>query len=275
MTVSIVTAYHNRRNLFIKTLESMSNTEYDDGIEVIAVDDASDTGQRIDDLVTTFYHLNLNVVRINPDVKWWTNPCIPNNIGFEISSGDVVIIQNPECLHLGDVIKYAAENTTINKYIAFGCYALDREKTQRISKVSGSATDAIYNIINPTNDVPLDNCPSMNRWYQHSEYSPRCLNFCTSIRSWDLEELGGFDEAYAPGISYDDTEFIRRIHRKEMRVEMVDTPMVIHQCHGYTDYSNKKLVDMNTNLYHNTEKDTNFHVDNKHTKQLVEMVNKE
>lgn len=274
MTVSIVTAYHNRRNLFIKTLESISNTEYKGGLEIIAVDDASDPGQRIDDLKMPFSNLNLEIVRIDPSIKWWVNPCIPNNIGFEIASGSVIIIQNPECLHMGDIVSYAAKNTTLGKYIAFGCYALDREKTQQIGRLSGADTESIRRIISPTNDVPLDNCPSMNRWYQHSEYSPRCLNFCTSIYSWPLEELGGFDEAYAPGISYDDTEFIRRIRRSGLDIEMVDTPMVVHQCHGYTDYSRKALVDMNTQRYNNTANETEWRVKNIHTKPLVELVRK-
>ena len=272
MSVSIVTAYHNRRNLFIKTLESMLNTEYTGGIEVIAVDDASGSDQRIDDLVDKFPTLNLKVVRIEPTQKWWMNPCIPNNIGFEIASGSVIIIQNPECLHIGDVISYAAHNVKLNDYIAFGCYAIDSSKTTQLSNIRGYNSQSILDIIKPTNDVLLDQCPSMNRWYQHSEYSPRCLNFCTAIYSWALEELGGFDEAYAPGISYDDTEFIRRIRRKNMNIKLVDNPMVIHQCHGYTNYSNARLVAMNTDRYNNTDNETGWKVNNIHTKPLVDLV---
>lgn len=272
MSVSIVMAYHNRRNLFIKTLESMENTVYTDDLEIIAVDDDSREDQRIEDLENKFSNLNLKVIRIESNLKWWVNPCIPNNIGFEIASGEIIIIQNPECIHVGDIISYAADNIKLNDYVAFGCYAIDRDKTNQISKIHGGNIEAIFSIIKPTNDVPLDQCPSMNRWYQHSEYSPRCLNFCTAIMKTDLIELGGFDEAYAPGISYDDTEFIRRIKRKGMRIEMVNTPMVIHQCHGYTDYSNKRLVDMNTNRYNNTDNETTWKVNNIHTKPLVDLV---
>lgn len=271
MKISIVMAYYNRRALLIKTLESITNTTYSD-FEIIVVDDAST--QPINDLPNVFPTLNLRVIQIDKKDKWWVNPCIPNNIGFGIASGDVIIIQNPECLHMGDIISYVAENITANKYIAFGCYALDRAKTVQVAQVNGSNTAAINSIIQPTNNIPLDQCPHMNRWYQHSEYSPRGLNFCTAIMKEDLDDLGGFDEMYAPGISYDDTEFIRRIRRKNMDVDMVDSPMVIHQWHPYTNYSNKRLVDRNTNLFHDTASSKTFRVVNTRTEELVEMVNK-
>jgi len=262
MKVSVVMAYYNRRALLLKTLESVFTTRFEGDFEVIVVDDASADSQRIDDLP-------VKVVRIDPKDKWWANPCMANNIGFEIATGDVVIIQNPECLHVGDIISYASENVTSNKYIAFGCYAIDQDKLRLMYDLKGDETEEIVRIISPTNDVPLDQCPSMNRWYQHSVYSPRCLNFCTAITREDLKDLGGFDEAYAPGISYDDTEFVRRIHRKGMQVDMVDNPFVIHQWHHYTNYSNKRLVDLNTNLYNNTANDAEFRVSNKHSKELA------
>lgn len=272
MKISIVMAYYNRRALFIKTLESITNTKYND-LEIVVVDDAST--QSISDLPSMFPTLNMRVIQIDKKDKWWVNPCIPNNIGFGVAFGDVIIIQNPECLHMGDIINYVAENITDNKYIVFGCYALDQTKTVQVSQVNGSNTSAINRIIQPTNDIPLDECPYMNRWYQHSVFSPRCLNFCTAITREDLEDLGGFDELYASGQCYDDTEFIRRIHRKGMYVDMVDSPLVVHQYHGYASHGNKTLLDLNTNLFNATDNVDTFRVVNKHTKELVERVTKQ
>lgn len=272
MKISIVMAYYNRRALLIKTLESITNTTYDD-FEIVVVDDAST--QLINDLPSMFPTLDIRVIQIDKKDKWWVNPCIPNNIGFGIASGDVIIIQNPECLHMGDIISYVSENITDNKYIVFGCYAVDYPKTRLINEVDGGSTENVYKIIRPTNDVPLDFCPSMDRWYQHSEYSPRGLNFCTAIIRQDLEDLGGFDELYAFGQCYDDAEFIRRIHRKGMYVDMVDNPLVIHQCHGYASHGNKKLLDLNMNLFNVTANKEDFRVVNKHTKELVERANKQ
>lgn len=269
MKISIIIAYYNRRDLFMKTLESISSSKYSD-FEIVVVDDASDDDHRIIDLPEIFTTLNLRIVQIDKEDKWWINPCIPNNIGFAIASGDVFIIQNPECLHVGDIISYVAENILINKYIVFGCYAIDSVKTQLISKINGGSTEEIIKIISPTNNIPLDQCPSMNRWYQHSKYSDRCLNFCTAIIREDLEDLGGFDEEFAHGIACDDTEFVYRIKRKGMYMDMVDNPFVVHQCHGYTNYSNTALVALNHNLRIKTLESTTFRVFNKHVKPLVD-----
>jgi glycosyltransferase involved in cell wall biosynthesis len=234
--ISVVLAYYNRRALLEKTLESISCTKHPD-FEVIVVDDASIEAHRVEQLQATFSFLKVH--RVVPDKKTWRNPCVPNNIGFGLASGDVVVIQNPECLHLGDILTDVANTWVTNDYLVYGCYALDTHKTNLLQAVPSNDIEALRNIILPTNDLPLDQCPHKNRWYQHSVYSPRCFNFCTAIGKVDLGALGGFDDAFAKGIGYDDTEFIARIKKKGMNVRMIDSPMVIHQWHPYTNYSGK------------------------------------
>ncbi len=250
MKISIVTAYHNRRTLFTKTLESLTNTKHID-FEVIAVDDASNEDQRIEDLSQQFPFLK--VFRINPINKWWCNPCIPNNIGFHKASGDIVVIQNPECLHLGDVLYDISINWAPNRYLVYGCYALSKTLNDKVSIFSGNDSTSIRSVISPTNDIPLEQCPHMDRWYQHSEYSPRCFNFCTVIGRDALKGLGGFDEEYADGIGYDDTEFIHRIRMSGLDVRMIDNPIVVHQWHPFTNYGGKNwdLHMKNKELYEN------------------------
>ena len=89
--ISIVTTYFNRRSQFINTLKSLEISKVKD-FEVIAVDDCSDEDQRIDDLANRFSFLKTH--RIQKENKWYNNPCIPFNIGFSLSSGDQIIIQN-------------------------------------------------------------------------------------------------------------------------------------------------------------------------------------
>ena len=268
MKISIVMSYYNRRVLLIKTLESITNTHFDGEFEIIIVDDAST--QLINDAPFMFTKFNIKIIQIPKKDKWWINPCIPNNIGFAAASGDVILIQNPECLHVGDVLKYIAENISINKYLVFSCYALDKTTNEKLAKVNGADIDGINKIIYPMNNVPLNQTKSMNRWYQHSKYSTRCYNFCTAITKKDLDELGGFDEEYARGLSCDDIEFLARIKKKAVDIKMIDSPFVVHQWHQYTDYSNKALVQKNRDLYYNkTLPGKNFYVDNKHTKELA------
>ena len=86
--------------------------------------------------------------------------------------------------------------------------------------------------------------------YNHSKYNPNAFHFCSAITRKDLDDLGGFDERYANGIGYDDMDLIARIRRKGMKVEIVDSPFVVHQAHEPTDYTNNQdLLTRNMNLY--------------------------
>ena len=119
--ISIVSAYYNRKDLLINTLESLKNSEVKD-YEYIVVDDVSSDEHRIEDLQELYP--NLKVIRINKEDKWWVNPCIPYNIGFKQIKGDIVIIQNPECKHMGDIMKEALKITdetqhTIKNHLRF------------------------------------------------------------------------------------------------------------------------------------------------------------
>lgn len=270
MKISIVMAYHDRKELLTKTLESLDNNEHNN-LEVIVVDDASSDKHRVEHLQKIFKFLK--VFRIDPDKKTWMNPCIPNNIGFHLATGDVVVIQNPECLHFGDILSDIHSRWEPNKYLVYGCYALDQQKTNMLGTIAGNDMTSIKNLIEPTNDVHLDASVEMNRWYQHSKYSPRCFNFCTAIGKADLDALGGFDDAFAEGIGFDDTEFIDRVVKKGMDVIMFDTPTVIHQWHPYTNYSGKNwsLHMKNKDIYNNkTLKSSDFVAANTKTKLIIE-----
>ena len=113
MSISIVMSYHDRRKQLLKTLDSI---HYFGDPEIIIVDDASD--ERIEDIP------GITVIRIEPGQKTWINPCIPFNIGFARAKGDMIIIQNPECIHIGDILKYT-ENLKEGIIFSHGAYSLD------------------------------------------------------------------------------------------------------------------------------------------------------
>ena len=52
--ISIVTAYYNRKQLFINTLKSIKAQNSTYLLEVIAVDDGSEETERLEDLVSEF-----------------------------------------------------------------------------------------------------------------------------------------------------------------------------------------------------------------------------
>tara|TARA_R110000868_G_scaffold157355_2_gene384559 strand:- start:349 stop:1098 length:750 start_codon:yes stop_codon:yes gene_type:complete len=248
--ISIVTGYYNRIDLFMNTLKSIEQSEIKD-IEVIAVDDGSSEEHRLEGITERFPFLK--VIRVEPKDKWWINPCVPFNMGFKEAKGDIVIIQNPECKHVGDVIKRVSE-MGVNEYISFACYSLDEESTY------GSQKNIQYINRGVTFDGQLG-------WYNHSRIRPVGYHFCAAIHKNRLDELGGFDERYANGVAYDDNEILVRIGRMGLNRMIVDEPFVLHQWHYNGNYqrpNNAELVGRNRDLLNNvTMKETTWTVNQK------------
>ena len=248
MKISIVTAYYNRRQLFINTLKSIEKSKYKDLVEIIVVDDNSNEQNRIEDLPELF-NLDIKVIRIEEKDKTWMNPCVPFNIGFKQASNEIVILQNPECLHIGDVIDFTFNNIKENVYLNFACYSINGELTDKVSNYNFDNYDNINNLLQPMVNRPVG-IDGETAWYNHSIYRPHKLHFCSAIMKSDLDDLGGFDERFANGIAYDDNEFLLRIQRKGMEVKVIDSPFVIHQFHGITQYGQKQeYVNKNYMLY--------------------------
>jgi glycosyltransferase involved in cell wall biosynthesis len=225
MKISIVIGYYNREKLLSRTLSTIRATKHDD-YEIIIVDDASDKP------LVVFWD-KVKVIRIEPKDKRWINPCMAYNIGFKVATGDVVIIQNPECAHQGDVLTYVAGNIEKNTYLSISCYEADEKMSELIDE--GNCGVLVGKVT--------------TGWMNHPYYNPINFHFCTAIMKEDLDEMGGFDERYAKGQAFDDTEFIRRIYRKGMNIKAVEYPFVIHQHHGRGHWNNPALLERNRNLY--------------------------
>jgi GT2 family glycosyltransferase len=224
--ISIVTAYYNRKKLFIRTLDNI--VKYADKIdyEIIAVDDGSDEHERLEDLTDIYPHLK--VIRLEKKDKWYTNACIPFNIGFRASKGDKIIFQNPECMHYHNVLAHVENNLNENDYISFGCFSLSKEDTVNIANISEDE-NKVKEMIAKSNHVVKNDGDS--GWYNHSVHRPVGYHFCAAITAKDLMDLGGFDERFALGYGYDDDELMFRIRDKGMNIIITDNILVFHQNH--------------------------------------------
>lgn len=226
--ISIAIAYKNRKLLLQRTLQSIYKSEYKD-FEIIIVDDASDIDSRIEDICSLYD--NIKLCRIEPEEKYWLNPCVAYNKAFQECQGNIIIIQNPECYHHGDVLSKAAELVNRSNYITFPVYSLNEQQTTTdidyLSKLS-------YDQLCPhfINRHPPINGES--GWYNHKLYHPQALHFCSAIHKASLTELRGFDERFALGLAFDDNDFIYRIRAKGFKVEILDQPIVFHQWHYST-----------------------------------------
>lgn len=263
MKYSIVTAYYNRRTLFLNSLATIARSPHRKDLEIVVVDDASREDQRIEDLPQLF-DLAINVVRVEPGEKWWRNPCIPFNIGFNQARGEIILLQNPECLHLGDIIGAVKRELQPNKYLNFACYSIDEPTTHAISALDSK--DSAYekqlrSLVLPTQKRATVN-DGETGWYNHSQVKPSRFHFCSALLRDDLRDLGGFDERYANGTGYDDNDLLTRILRKGMQVKIVDDPFVVHQYHGATNYSgNLDFLHRNMSLFNlATIKEHSHHV---------------
>jgi len=260
MKVSIVTAYHNRRELLINTLNSILLENYNCDLEIIIIDDNSNEENKITDIKELYPTLDIKILEITKEEKWWVNPCIPFNKGFDMATGEVVIIQNPECLHIGNIIQHTADNIKDNKYIVYSCYS-SRESDMEKMKVVEFDNNYIENIKNGVDILMKSAVSSVSGgWYQHSKYRNNLLHFCTAITKKDLDELGGFDERFAKGIGKDDREFVLRIQRKKMNIVNCDAPYVIHQRHKPFSYSNTEHLNNNGILYNQISREKRIKV---------------
>lgn len=246
-------AYHNRLDQFKNTLKSIEYhyaNKYD--FEIILVDDASNDYNRIKD-----NYPQIKVIEISKEEKGnRLNACIPFNIGFQHAQGNVIIIQNPENVHVSDIFKKVEENLERKKYLTFGCYSITQEQTRLLDNINWkeNVTKQFLNIINPIKNN-ISNIFE-NGWYNHSKYRPTEYHFLSAIHKDDLFEIGGFDEEYANGTSFDDNEFLFRI-KKKYETKIIDVPFCLHQWHEHNRNTNAnffKVHTINENLWKETQR---------------------
>jgi len=236
MKISIVTSYFNRKNLLINTLNSLLITKHNN-FEMIIVDDGSSDEERLEDLLISFPFIKL--IRIEPEEKWYINPCIPFNKGIKMSTGDIIILQNPECFHTDDIISFVNDNLSPEDYFVFGCYSLNLEKTNLLIQDYKNYSAFTYNQRSVTHDGD-------DGWYNHSVFRPKAYHFTSAIYKSKMDELNGFDERFANGYGYDDDELLHRI-KKICNVKIIDKPLVLHQYH----YNKKKRSETPKNIQNN------------------------
>ena len=229
--ISIVMAYFNRKEQILFTLKTIQLSTYKN-FEVIIVDDNSREDQKLDDIIDQF-DFDIILIRLTDKYKrdkGYKNPCIVYNIGFEKANGEIIVIQNPECCHIGDVLTYLNENLLEEQYFTFSCFAIhSKELTEKFR-------NHFWNIKSISNSFDFEKIDRsfIGEWYNHPIERPDNLHFLSAIYNSKLKLLGGFNEMFAFGCWYDDNEFIFRI-KNILQVTTLpfvkDVPFAVHQWH--------------------------------------------
>jgi hypothetical protein len=220
--ISIVMSYFNRLTQLRYTLKTIGQSQIKD-VEIVIAEDFCDPGEQLHNIQKEFPHLAIKVIRMSDgqDHKDYCNPCVPYNTAFRACRGDIIIIQNPECCHMGDVLQYTKDNLTNENYLTFHCYA---------------ATKAETRVMQSGEPLPMFT-EKKSRWYNHVIERPYAYHFTTAITRENLIKLNGFDERFAQGQDMDDVELIYRIKALGLELTFVEDPWVVHQYHRKT-YNN-------------------------------------
>ena len=244
---SIVMGYYNRKKQIINTLNYFEKTYQNYNYEVIIVDDNSTIEHALDDILVN-YSFTIKYIKISKEEKGnRINPCIPYNKGIRESSGKIIILQNPECIHVGNLLKFLKNNLNSHDYLAFSCY----------NCFSKELTDELLDNPKLINDIDYNN-RNKNQWYNHPRYRPVHYHFCAAMMNDNMKILGGFDERFSKGHSYDDNEILLSIEKNlKLNIKTIppDYGLVIHQWHSrdsenrFSNTEFQNLVNYNKILY--------------------------
>lgn len=240
-TISIVMTAHERSKQVYFTLETINRCTFKD-IQVIIVDDSSND-MLIEEKLREF-NIHIELISIKREHKYWANPCVNYNIGFQYIRGGKVVIQNSEVCYVGDILNYVNNSILDNNYYAFDIKASRDFKTNEIIYSVPLITTSIYN----------ENIYSM--WYQHPVARNKFYHFLTALTKDTFNKIGGFSYDYSFGSSYDDDDYVLKIKHNSITLINVknETENIggIHLYHGYTHNitnTNAYTKQMNDGLY--------------------------
>jgi glycosyltransferase involved in cell wall biosynthesis len=271
--ISIVMAYFNRKEQLEMTLESIKKSKYPNK-EIIIVDDNSRQDQRVELFIDNYRNdLDIKVITIEEKEKTWVNPCIPFNIGIKEASGEIIVLQNPEVMHVGDCLTFVNDNLEEKDWISFNCYGSPNfQFNKQIEKKTESEkfTD-IYNLTFNIggNSVKRDN---VGGWLNHYEKHFVGYHYLAAIYKSDIYDYldGGFNEKFKHGIGVDDDELIKRLIFNKFNFKISkfesDIPFCIHLYHEKPesvknlDWRDNKKIFIESCINMNMTPENNIHL---------------
>jgi glycosyltransferase involved in cell wall biosynthesis len=234
--ISIVIAYYNRKSQLLFTLESFKKSEYFN-FEVIIVDDNSEEDQRVNSyLEISEYDFKIKVITIEEHEKTWINPSVAYNIAVTHATKDIVILQNAEVCHVGDVISYVAKHLKPNDWLTFNCYGLGEHSTNEVYRSNQLGYQTIVSASQNIGGNSVGQVDSSG-WLNHYDKFFVAYHYCGAIYRNDLlgKMEGGFSKDFENLVGGDDDEFVKRLIYKDFKFKIPEfkasLPFVVHLYH--------------------------------------------
>jgi len=262
--ISIILTHYNRNQQLIHTLETIEESNYPkDLVEVICYDDRSEKEPCIIDLSRYTYNIKIIYANFERDESI-INPGYSYNNAFKYINGEYVIIQNSECMHIGDIITYVVKNLKENTLISFPCWATGNEDISLEMFNNRHNSDEIERIINEKWQE-LKNYPeNFKGWYNEKILRPECLHFCNAIHIKTLKSVGLFNTSIEKFLGFDDNDFAQRLmFNYNLNVIIPEhnyTTFVIHQNHE--KYNKSRPNESFLNSYYEYRKINNIRINN-------------
>lgn len=210
MMISVILPYWNRQAVLAASLARYRELYADLHMEIVIVDDGSPERGVVDG----DFPWRVQLVRL-PYKTTPMNSCVPINLGVEASSGEYVVLTSPEVMHRAPILsrlREECERLGPKGYVSAACWGVERKF-----------------------------------WYCHSTLEPdglaigrakvpegAKLHFCAMLRRALFDEVGGFSEEYRDGVSYEDNDFLWKLHRAGavfgMRDDLVTDHMPAPRC---------------------------------------------
>lgn len=253
MKIAVVMSYYNRQAQLDRTAETIRRSRVYP--TVIIVDDASKPPlcipARISDRTV--------LMRTVPEEKFWTTcPVIPYNRALQEAlnlGADVIVLQSPECLHVGDVLGHVRAHARKGRYLTFACFSA--AKDQWPIHDDWRTESSMYKNETHSNGPP--------GWFNHPRHRPAHLEFCAALHRDDVLALNGYDERFADGVACGDCDLLRRIKNLGLELAITDPdrgdPFVVHQWHysGPDPYADGPRFKRNQDLFLRLEREDRGH----------------
>jgi hypothetical protein len=236
-TVSIILLHKGGSNI-LSILNSIHHTKYDKTlIEIIIVEKLEKTESAelfsINHLTTENKDLFENfsfTIKLLKVSSEHPNNNILCNVGIKYATGDIVLLNETEIVHVGDIVSTAVKFTTDENYVVFPVLKLP---TDTLNPVLDKYITKVYQKMDEVPDLHFGSSEALkqihtifntdNFWLSHPERNPTNYYHLSSIYRNNLVDKmnNGFNEEFSNGVEYHDKEFVDRVYNTGLSVHSI------------------------------------------------------